>query len=206
MEYLKICEVAEKWGISQRRLQILCANGKIEGAKRFGRAWMIPDSAKKPLDGRTKASRGLGDTDAEVDVSLPRNTPFLHMTNLYNEPGCANNVFRELAYYPEAQILFSAEVAYLRGEIDKVYDIATYLLHKHSGYYVVLSAGMLLAQCAIWQGDLELWRRAKLQIYEANAKNEIERDGVTLAVCAIDSMLYDVKNFPDWFKIGCFEV
>ena len=206
MEYLKICEVAEKWGISQRRLQILCANGKIEGAKRFGRAWMIPDSAKKPLDGRTKASRGLGDTDSEGDVSLPRNTPFLHMTNLYNEPGCANNVFRELAYYPEAQILFSAEVAYLRGEIDKVYDIATYLLHKHSGYYVVLSAGMLLAQCAIWQGDLELWRRAKLQIYEANAKNEIERDGITLAVCAIDSMLYDVKNFPDWFKIGCFEV
>ncbi len=36
MEYLKITEVAEKWGISPRRLQILCAEGKIEGAVRCG--------------------------------------------------------------------------------------------------------------------------------------------------------------------------
>ena len=42
MDYLKIDEVAAKWGISPRRLQTLCAQGKIEGATRFGRAWMIP--------------------------------------------------------------------------------------------------------------------------------------------------------------------
>jgi ATP/maltotriose-dependent transcriptional regulator MalT len=70
----------------------------------------------------------------------------------------------------------------------------------------VLSAGMLLAQCAIWQGDLELWRRAKVHISEAVAKDDRERDGITLAICAVDSMLYDVKNFPAWFKIGCFEL
>ena len=57
MDYLKIDEVAAKWGITPRRLQTLCAQGKIEGATRFGRAWMIPKSAPKPADGRTKAAR-----------------------------------------------------------------------------------------------------------------------------------------------------
>ena len=55
VDYLKIEDVAAAWGISKRRLQTLCAAGKITGAARFGRAWMIPTGAKKPVDGRTKA-------------------------------------------------------------------------------------------------------------------------------------------------------
>ena len=47
MEYLKICEVAKIWGLSERGVQSLCAQGKIEGATRFGRSWMIPKNAKK---------------------------------------------------------------------------------------------------------------------------------------------------------------
>lgn len=203
MEYWKISDVAEQWGISPRRLQTLCAEGKIKGAIRFGRAWMIPRDAQKPRDGRTKA------TPAELfskDMPMPRKTPFLYMTNLYNTPGCAEKVITELADNPEAQILFAAEIAYSRGQIDKVYESANYLLEKHSGFYAVLSAGILLAQCAIWKGDLNMWRKAKIHISEANATNDREREIITLGICAVDSMLYDVRNFPDWFKIGCFEL
>ena len=57
MEYLKISEAAKKWGLSERGVQALCARGKIEGAARFGRSWMIPKDAKKPLDGRTKVGK-----------------------------------------------------------------------------------------------------------------------------------------------------
>lgn len=88
MDYLKIDEVAEKWGISTRRLQTLCAEGKIEGATRFGRAWMIPKTAQKPVDGRSKAGRQLS-ARVQKDLPMPRKTPFLHMTDLYNAPGCA---------------------------------------------------------------------------------------------------------------------
>jgi hypothetical protein len=51
-----------------------------------------------------------------------------------------------------------------------------------------------------------MWRKAKVHISEANAKDDREREILTLSLCAIDSMLYDVKDFPDWFKIGCFEL
>ena len=206
MDYLKIDEVAAEWGISPRRLQTLCAEGKIEGAIRFGRAWMIPKAAKKPADGRTKAGRTMQSESAKDDMPMPRKTPFLYMTNLYNLPGCAEKAIADLAYNPEAQTLFSAELACARGEIDKVYESANYLLQKNSDFYAVLAAGTLLAQCAIWQGDLNMWRKAKIHISEANAKTDTEREIVTLCICAVDSMLYDVKDFPDWFKIGCFEL
>ncbi len=201
MEYLKIAEVAKKWGLSERGVQALCAQGKIEGATHFGRSWMIPKNAKRPIDGRTKA----GKTRVNEDMPLPRKTPFLYMSDLYNTPGTADSVGESLSYNHEAQVLFEAEVAYSRGDINKVYESANYLLGKHSGFYAVLSAGMLLAMCAIWKGDINMWRRAKVHIAEAPAKNDYDRDAMQLAISAVDIMLYSVESFPEWFKIGCFE-
>lgn len=206
MEYLKIEDVAAAWGISPRRLQTLCAQGKIEGATRFGRVWMIPAHAQKPLDGRTRASREMQVQKLNTPLPMPRKTPFLHMTSLYHTPGCAEQAIAELSNNPEAQILFEAGISYSRGQIDQVYASANYLLEKHTGFYAILSAGMLLAQCAIWRGDLQLWRKAKIHIAEANARDDRERELITLGICAVDSMLYDVKDFPEWFKIGCFEL
>ena len=51
-QYSTTKEIAEKWGLSNRRVQILCAEGKIEGARKFGRDWAVPNNAKKPPDGR----------------------------------------------------------------------------------------------------------------------------------------------------------
>ena len=201
MEYLKIDEISKLWGIGVRRVQLLCAEGKIEGATRFGRDWMIPKDAVKPLDGRTKAGRSL----INEDMPLPRKTPFLYMSDLYNTPGSADEVGESLAYNHEAQVLFEAEVAYSRGNIDKVYESASYLLSKHSGFYAVLSAGMLLAQCAIWKGDINMWRKAKVHIAGAPAKNDIDRDAMQLALSAVDTMIYNVESFPEWFKKGNFD-
>ena len=201
MDYIGIDEVAKKWGLSKRFVQVLCANGRIEGATRLGRAWMIPKNAQKPIDGRTKEAR----TEHDADMPLPRKTPFLYMTDLYHTPGTADAAGESLAYNHEAQVLFEAEVAYSRGEIDKVYDIANYLLSKHSGFYAIQSAGMLLAQCAIWKGDINMWRKAKVHIAEAPAKNDNDRDVMQLAISAVDIMVYNVESFPEWFKKGRFE-
>ena len=201
MDYISIDEAAKKWGLSKRFVQVLCANGRIEGATRLGRAWMIPHNAKKPIDGRTKAARSKRDGD----MPLPRKTPFLYMTDLYNTPGTADDVGESLAFNHEARVLFEAEVAYSRGDIDKVYESANYLLNKHSGFYAVQSAGMLLAMCAIWKGDIEMWRRAKIHISEAPAKNDNDRDVMQLAISAVDIMVYNVQSFPEWFKKGRFE-
>lgn len=57
MKYLSIKEAAEKWGISPRRVQVLCSTNRIEGATRIGNIWAIPDDVMKPKDARIKSGK-----------------------------------------------------------------------------------------------------------------------------------------------------
>jgi hypothetical protein len=58
MDYITPKEVAERWGISERIVEALCANGQIDWVERLGgKMWIIPKSASKPIDGRTKAAK-----------------------------------------------------------------------------------------------------------------------------------------------------
>ena len=50
-------EVAEKWGISERRVQILCKQNRIPGVSKIGYMWLIPKAAEKPTDGRRKGNK-----------------------------------------------------------------------------------------------------------------------------------------------------
>lgn len=52
MDYIKVSQVAKKWGLSTRRVRVLCAQGKIDGVIRKGKLYMIPANAQKPADGR----------------------------------------------------------------------------------------------------------------------------------------------------------
>ena len=56
---MTVKQAAKKWGISDRRVRLLCAEGKIFGVIHEGRRWMIPADAKKPEDGRFKAAESL---------------------------------------------------------------------------------------------------------------------------------------------------
>ena len=57
--FLTVKQASEKWGISDRRIRVLCSEGKIPGAYREGRGWKIPVDAKKPDDGRYKSKESL---------------------------------------------------------------------------------------------------------------------------------------------------
>lgn len=54
MEYITAKEAAVKWGISERRVQVLCEQKRVEGVQRLGKAWAIPRDATKPIDAREK--------------------------------------------------------------------------------------------------------------------------------------------------------
>ena len=56
MAYISIAEAAEKWGITPRRMQVLCAQHRIPGLTKFGKAWAIPKDAEKPVDARKARS------------------------------------------------------------------------------------------------------------------------------------------------------
>ncbi|KAF5050420.1 hypothetical protein DSECCO2_429610 [anaerobic digester metagenome] len=52
MDYISIAEAAEKWGITRRRVQVLCNEGRIPGLEKLGKVWAIPKNAEKPADAR----------------------------------------------------------------------------------------------------------------------------------------------------------
>lgn len=57
MTYLSIAQTADRWGISPRRIQVLCREKRVAGAVRIGHAWAIPDNEPKPADARIKSGK-----------------------------------------------------------------------------------------------------------------------------------------------------
>ena len=72
MEYMSISQAAEKWGISPRRIQVLCKQERIPGASRMGYVWAIPvdeERQRSVLTGlfrQMRRSRRMGESAADV--------------------------------------------------------------------------------------------------------------------------------------------
>ena len=57
MEFITVKQAAEKWNLSERRLQTMCNEGLIPGVIKFGHAWAIPVNAEKSVDKRIKSGK-----------------------------------------------------------------------------------------------------------------------------------------------------
>ena len=68
MNYMTTKEASLKWRISDRRIRILCTEGKIEGAVKIGRNWSVPSDAMKPIDNRTKMKSRFQGIDYQFDA------------------------------------------------------------------------------------------------------------------------------------------
>ena len=67
---MSVTEASENWRISDRRIRVLCTEGRIEGAVKFGRNWSIPYDAVKPTDARVshkKSYKGIGYDFSKID-------------------------------------------------------------------------------------------------------------------------------------------
>lgn len=57
MEYLTTTEMSKIWNLSSRRIGILCSAGRIDGAIKKGKMWLLPVDANKPADARYKTNK-----------------------------------------------------------------------------------------------------------------------------------------------------
>ncbi len=70
MNYISVAEVAKKWGISTRRVRILCSENKIEGVVRKGKSYKIPENALKPADGRVFNNMSIPDEFSAIFINI----------------------------------------------------------------------------------------------------------------------------------------
>ena len=89
---ISVKQASQNWGVSERRVQKLCNDGRIKGAIKFGRVWMIPSHAVLPKQNKNE----------KPHLAMPRKTPFLDMTDIYNKKGEADQCGEMLINNPEA--------------------------------------------------------------------------------------------------------
>lgn len=59
MDYMTLKQASEKWGISPRMINYYCSEGRIPGAEKMGKVWLIPKNVTKPTDKRLKGTRKI---------------------------------------------------------------------------------------------------------------------------------------------------
>ena len=127
MEYLSAKEAAEKWGITNRMVNYLCANQRVNGAMKKGNMWLIPQSAAKPSDRRRKAvvegdlsdlaprpeagrettRSAMSPNNAELFLEIFRHFPFpMHICAPDGTMLLANHAYLEFAKVRDPQKLF----------------------------------------------------------------------------------------------------
>ena len=55
--YLTTAQIAEKWDVTDRQVQVLCKQGRIKGAERMGGIWIIPENAEKPTRYKARSKK-----------------------------------------------------------------------------------------------------------------------------------------------------
>lgn len=202
MEYRSIKEAGEKWRLAPELIHEQCEKGLIADAVKIGSEWLIPKNLIIPIfNWKTfnyKVNNKL--------LYLPKKCPFLIMTNLYNLPGCGDELVKKYKNdQPETALLLEAQLAYYRGNIERAYQFARYCLINKTYFEIQVGAGLVLSLCAMYKGDVHLWEEAKQCIISAPCRNEDDQLLIPFWLAASESALYDISGFPKYFKNGCFD-
>jgi len=195
MDSISVREAAEKWGISMRRVQILCDGGRIPGATRFGRTWLLPANVQKPANPRQDkgAERQLLLTAllsyvAAIAIPMPKDNPDAILSTITDE--------RVRRHY-------EAELAYLRGDFQT--SIQCYQ-QTHGDDIARVCAGLLAIPATAALGQYDTYLKIE-KFYKTRIKNS-PNDAVTrfeeicLASAAISARSPDL--IPEWIAAGDF--
>jgi DNA-binding CsgD family transcriptional regulator len=108
MEYISAMEASEKWGVSLRQVQRLLADDRIPSARKYGRSWMIPEDAEKPVDPRRE--KKLPGQSLSSDLSCVIASTAMPMPD--HNPDAILDTVRE----ERLRLQYESELAYLRGD------------------------------------------------------------------------------------------
>ena len=158
--YLSIKEASCKWGISERRVNQYCAEGRIPGAERFGGSWAIPEDAEKPGDPRKqkKLSQAVPQTQRPQEL-FPG---FMPLMNTAFQPGHCLETIEQMKAGTKKNIAL-AEYHYFSGQAEKAMQETEPYLNAEDGA-TKLSACWIFAYACLSMGRIDHARYALNEI------------------------------------------
>ena len=162
MEYITVRQFAEKWGISERRVQKYCAAGRIPGARKFGVSWEIPADVEKPEDPRRQKGETTSEADEKREPAL-EGAGLMPLLNTPFQPGHCLETIRAMPDGPRKDIAW-AEYHYFSGQAEQaVREVELHLADKDME--IRLSACLIYAYANLSLGQIQ---RASYTLNELN--------------------------------------
>lgn len=162
-QYLSLREVAEKWGVSERRINQYCAAGRIPGAQKIGNTWAVPADAEKPKDPR-RMRRQTKPSAEEADADGIDYTNLMPLMNTAFAPGHCREAVESMAAGLRRDIAM-AEYLYFSGQPEAAAKEAeAYLTSPDMG--ARLSACLIYAYANLSMGQIQ---RVRFALGELNA-------------------------------------
>lgn len=195
MEYISALEASERWGISLRQVQRLLADNRIPHAKKYGRSWMIPDVAEKPVDLRKEKKPPGQSLSSEL----------AHIIEATSGPMPAHNPDAILKIIKEEKprLQYEGELAYLRGDFARTmrcYD-------KTEGDEAArLRASLVAVAAAISRGDYPAYLKieAYLKSYAGAGRGSDSSAIAELALASVAVSVIVPNMVPHWLSEGDF--
>ncbi len=194
MEYITAREAAAKWNISLRRVQKLCEQERIPGARKLGRAWMLHAVTEKPADPRRREKCAQNTLSSEL----------AHVVSMTNAPMPMHNAEAILDTVKEdwARLQYGAEFAYFRGDFQQ----SMHYFHSIKGNDAVkLRASIVAVAAVISLGDYHTYMEI-----EAYLKDKIIGGGevavfaeLSLAAASVSCIVPNLA--PEWLREGNFD-
>ena len=179
MQYISCEEMGEKLGLSRRRVQQLCAQGRIPGAEKIGRDWLIP------------AGPVISSSSTQKEIRFFDGFP------LYPVSG-AGHLCPAMA-----EQLREGQQMYLSGNISRAFQVLDPLLSQRTDPAVRLAAALTLCLSSMYMADTTLWYKANLSLYQI--LDQLPEPEKSLFRFAPENALYNVAKCPDWLKEGVFD-
>ena len=163
--YISVSQASAKWGITERRIQVLCREGRIDSAIRVGKVWMIPENTQKPNDARLKKVESNDSINALKIRSLIKRT----VIQLFNNNKTANSFLtmqQTISYFASFLLriyrnkdqhnIGSEELAFVENTMKRIYpdyeripeDYVTQVIDKQ--FYIFEQNKELLTDSLSW--------------------------------------------------------
>lgn len=113
--YLSVQEAAGKWGVSKRRVNQYCVEGRVSGAQRIGKAWAVPFDAEKPGDPRKQKKQSVNLKQTKVKELF---SGFMPLMNTPFEAGHCLETIKNMKEGQKKDIAM-AEYYYFSGQAEK---------------------------------------------------------------------------------------
>lgn len=181
MEYMTTKEASAKWGISTSRITILANEGRIPGAQRFGRSWLIPFSAPKPPELKPDRSGSVRKQNNSFSLPLYPFRPDWNST-------------KEVQLSKQQRTLLLAEKAVLECRFADAYTLLESILRAPKDKITEICCLWNAGLCCIGLNKPQTFSRTFLRLQMLLAEDFPHRDDLKITIDILKTYLESIGS------------